>query len=1192
MHFRKRALALGLGSIASSLCFASATHHKILLPAGTAPPPGYTLLADYIHRALYRGEEHAAAIKAGQALMDADMLLFDRQMFNTQTDTLRPPPGFARNVPEGAALHIVQFVGPILSEWLDELRAAGAEPVHYVANYGYLVWADGAARERLDAMAQARQLLQFSEPMPSFLKLDPSLSRAFADRTPRETRFEIIVQRYAAPGDGRARIDALGLKATTDWQPVMVFENAQFTATLDEIRALVEMPDVNWVEHVLPRHKYDEVQAQIIRGHFNVDQSGPAGPGYREWLLGLGFPTTQASYPIIDITDDGIGNRTVNSGDPTLHEFGNTANPTRLAYNQRCTAADGTVDGHGHINANIAGGYDVRTNAQAPGAQFPGIYQRGLGMNPWTRIGGTRIFAPGFNQSNCGGSDAGVILAVQQGGAAISGNSWGCSSCAGSYNTSSQAYDAGTRDANPGVAGNQEIIFIFAAGNSGPGAATVGTPGNGKNMITVGASENQRPVDENGNWTDGCGIGPTGADNAMDIIGFSSRGPSPGGRVKPEVIAPGTHITGTQPSPTTGSGTCDATRPVGNATYNASSGTSHSTPAVAGVASLVYHWIESDRGTLSFENGTAAAPSPALMKAWLMAHPTYLTGVSGNGNLPTNAQGYGMPNLELMFTETPKYLVDQSVLFTDSGQQWTWDGVVADPSEPLRIALAYTDQPGATGTSPQVNNLDLVVIADGDTYLGNRFSGQWSVTGGSADAANNYEAVFLPAGSASSLEIRVLATNIAGDGVPGNGDPTDQDFALVCSNCVQEPTFTLQVANPQATVCTINTSSVDFDVTVASLLGFTDPVTLAAAGAPAGATTSFTVNPVVPPGVSSFGIGSLGVVAAGDYEVTVSGTSDSIVRERNIALRIDTAAPDNPGLVAPANGVINQPLRPTFEWAAVAQASSYELEVSDSSGFGTIIYSAVVSGTSHVPGNDLPSNSELFWRVRAANSCDSGLSAVRSFFTEALPGDCPIGTQANTVFFADFDGDNSAWTLGSGSSGASNWAVSTARSHSAPNAFLAQDIASVSDQRLDSPAIALPSGELPLNLIFWNDQVMERRTGGCFDGGMLEISTDGGASFVEVGNAQMLTRAYDGPISTSHSNPAGDRNAWCGDPRAWERMVVNLAPWQGQTVRLRFRVATDSSVGRTPHGWYIDDVRVQSCRVDNPDLVFADGFEN
>ncbi|NIQ98026.1 MAG: S8 family serine peptidase, partial [Desulfuromonadales bacterium] len=124
-------------------------------------------------------------------------------------------------------------------------------------------------------------------------------------------------------------------------------------------------------------------------------------------------------------------------------------------------------------------------------------------------------------------------------------NSWGCSGCAGSYDDSSQAFDVGVRDADLDEAGNQQLIVFFSAGNSGPTSGTIGTPGNGKNMITVGASENDRPSDEDGNWTDGCGIGPTGADSAMDVISFSSRGPAPGNRVKPEVIAPGTHIQGT-----------------------------------------------------------------------------------------------------------------------------------------------------------------------------------------------------------------------------------------------------------------------------------------------------------------------------------------------------------------------------------------------------------------------------------------------------------------------------------------------------------------------------------------------------------------------------------------------------------------------------------------------------------------------
>ena len=70
----------------------------------------------------------------------------------------------------------------------------------------------------------------------------------------------------------------------------------------------------------------------------------------------------------------------------------------------------------------------------------------------------------------------------------------------------------------------------------------------------------------------------------------------------------------------------------------------------------------------------------------------------------------------------------------------------------------------------------------GKTYLGNHFSGAVSVEGGTADHLNNLEAVWAPAGASGDFTIRVVAANITGDGVPGNSDLTDQDFALVVYN--------------------------------------------------------------------------------------------------------------------------------------------------------------------------------------------------------------------------------------------------------------------------------------------------------------------------------------------------------------------------------------------------------------------------
>jgi hypothetical protein len=87
------------------------------------------------------------------------------------------------------------------------------------------------------------------------------------------------------------------------------------------------------------------------------------------------------------------------------------------------------------------------------------------------------------------------------------------------------------------------------------------------------------------------------------------------------------------------------------------------------------------------------------------------------------------------------------------------------------------------GTSPEVNDLNLKVVLDDQVYLGNHFQKQWSASGGEPDASSNVEAVYLPPGAGGNLDITVTALNIAGDGVPGSGDSTDQDFAPVCYNC-------------------------------------------------------------------------------------------------------------------------------------------------------------------------------------------------------------------------------------------------------------------------------------------------------------------------------------------------------------------------------------------------------------------------
>jgi len=105
---------------------------------------------------------------------------------------------------------------------------------------------------------------------------------------------------------------------------------------------------------------------------------------------------------------------------------------------------------------------------------------------------------------------------------------------------------------------NQGVTCVVAAGNSGGGGMfTVGTPAVSKEAITVGATT-----------------------KADEIIYFSSQGPSSDYRLKPDVCAPGVDIVAARANGT-GMGTQI------NDHYTGASGTSMSTPHVAGVAALI-----------------------------------------------------------------------------------------------------------------------------------------------------------------------------------------------------------------------------------------------------------------------------------------------------------------------------------------------------------------------------------------------------------------------------------------------------------------------------------------------------------------------------------------------------------------------------------------------------------------------------
>lgn len=119
------------------------------------------------------------------------------------------------------------------------------------------------------------------------------------------------------------------------------------------------------------------------------------------------------------------------------------------------------------------------------------------------------------------------------------------------------------------LASSNGVVFTVAAGNSGPAASTVSSPGTAREAITVAAA---------------CKPGSTSAACANSpIASFSSRGPIPNfpDVTKPDVSAPGVDICAAR------FGSFASGRECKDSTHISISGTSMATPHVAGLAAII-----------------------------------------------------------------------------------------------------------------------------------------------------------------------------------------------------------------------------------------------------------------------------------------------------------------------------------------------------------------------------------------------------------------------------------------------------------------------------------------------------------------------------------------------------------------------------------------------------------------------------
>lgn len=861
-------------------------------------------------------------------------------------------PALALQAPEagrdagGRALKLVQFTGPMRAEWSRALAARGIEALQYVPGNAVLAWAGD------DAIDGARGLpfVRWAGDYAGDFRVD-ALARSVTGTVP---DLEVF---FFENGDASRVADAMralgaSVHLVAPAQPDRRFWTAMLTVPASAIPLIAALPEVVHVSRrPAPEHD-DELPNQITSTNF--DGGGQPVTGYLDWLASIGSTGGQGiAWAVADSGSD------VDHPDLAPAYVGGANAP---GCNTGVPGDD--VGGHGtHVAGTIVGrGIGDRSGPAQERDALGFVYGQGVapraGMFPIRFIGG-----------GCSGqSDPDRSRLPLLAGVHGSNNSWNNSNSSPriTYGASERTHDVMVRDGNFDTPATEPFVLVFSAGNSGSGASTITGPKAAKNMIVVGSTSNGR-----------------GGANFNLMSTFSSRGPLADGRLSPTLVAVGGNTASTRRVEGGSCASATATIAGTNNLYANCSGTSMSTPMVSGGAILVTEWWQQRNG--------GQRPSPAMVKAVLVNSARDLPGASPGANqndgsrpIPNNDEGWGIMNLRAALApEVRGVYRDQDRVFDTVGQVAEFTVAAAVPGEPLRIALVWTDAPAAAsvGSGPAlVNDLDLEVVSGPNTWRGNVFANGFSVTGGSFDNRNNIEQVHVQGPGAGAFTIRVRATALNGDALSGNGTPGTprQDFALVCTNCV-EPGFTLASTAPVQGYCTTGGPAA-FPIAVGSLAGFTTPVGLALTGAPAGASVALAPNPVSPGATATATIG--GTPAAGRWPLTLSASAGAQSRALPLVLEVGSAIPGVTSATMPIAGATGLDRRPTLEWTAATDALGYDVEIATDAAFTTIVASARVQGTSYTPPAPLAANTVHHFRVRAVNPCGAGAwSTVRSFST-------------------------------------------------------------------------------------------------------------------------------------------------------------------------------------------------------------------
>jgi hypothetical protein len=393
------------------------------------------------------------------------------------------------------------------------------------------------------------------------------------------------------------------------------------------------------------------------------------------------------------------------------------------------------------------------------------------------------------------------------------------------------------------------------------------------------------------------------------------------------------------------------------------------------------------------------------------------------------------------------------------------------------------------------------------------------------------------------------------------GDPSVKVFREP-----ERPIFTLDVTPDQAQVCAQGV--VTTTARVGSLNGYSGQVQLQIGSLPQKTSAWMTDLKGTAPFESQISLGVELGAGLGNHAIPITALdAQSLMQSQTLNLSIENTIPGLPGLVSPAPGAINMPLQPVFQWDPSAQTYEYRFQLADNPLFKQPLNSeANLVGPSAFLGLELAPDSCYWWRAGGDNACGSSAWSLPAHFSTL---------KLNQDFADDIENGSSQWSEAV-TIGATHWSITPGETHSGSHAWRIPDPGNTSDSQLWTTT-PFPT-QASSRLTFWHLYQFEP---GGFDGAVLEISTDGGATWSDLGS-NITTAGYTGVVDGrfGKENPLAGRQAWIGKVDTWTQVTVDLSAYAGNMAQVRWRIGSDASVGDA--GWAVDDVLLTSTAAELP----------